>query len=53
MPSISTKQTTTSHTKPLNIKNTTSDDGNACSGLGREQKCDGVKPVNGNPNCLL
>ena len=32
MPSISTKQTTTSHTKPLNIKNTTSDDGNPCSG---------------------
>ena len=53
MPSISTKQTITSHIKPMNIKNTTSDDGNPGHDLGRAQKCDGVKPINGNPNCPL
>jgi hypothetical protein len=45
MPSISIKQTITSHIKQLNIKNTTSYDGNPGHDLGRAQKCDGVKPV--------
>jgi hypothetical protein len=51
MPSLSTKRTITSHIKPLNIKkNTISDDGRPGHYLGKAQKCDGVKPVNGNPN---
>jgi hypothetical protein len=45
MPSISAKQTITSHIKPLNKKSTTSYDGNPGHDLGRAQKCDGVKPV--------
>jgi hypothetical protein len=44
------KRTITSHIKPLNIKNTTSDAGSPGHYLGKAQKCDGVKPVNGNPN---
>jgi hypothetical protein len=46
---------TNNHLPHLTIehKKHESDDGNPCSGLGREHKCDGVKPVNGNPNCLL
>jgi hypothetical protein len=36
--------------KPLNIKNTTSDDGSPGHYLGKAQTCDEVKPVNGNPN---
>jgi hypothetical protein len=35
----------TSYIKPLNIKNTTSYDGNPDHNLGRAYKCDGVKPV--------
>jgi hypothetical protein len=45
MPSMSGKQTITSHIKPLTIKNTTSYDGNPGHYLGTAHKCDGVKPV--------
>ena len=45
IPSIWIKRAITSHIKPLNIKNTTSDDGNPGHDLGTAQKCDGVKPV--------
>jgi len=48
--SLSTKQTTTSHFKLLNTtKISTYDVGNPCPGLGNEDTCGGVKPVNGIP----
>jgi hypothetical protein len=45
MPSISIKRTIASDIKPLNIKNTTSYDGNTGHDLVTAQKCDGVIPV--------
>jgi hypothetical protein len=54
IPSVSTKWTTTSHLKSLNIKKTTTyDAGNPGPGLGQAQKCGGVKPDNGIPTPLL
>jgi hypothetical protein len=48
IPSISTKQTVTSHLSSLNTKKTTTyDDVNPGSDLGQAQTCGGVKQVNG------
>ena len=46
----SMNKTITSRLKQLNIKTTTTDDvGNPGPGFGQEQKCGGVKPINGMP----
>jgi hypothetical protein len=46
IPSISTKQTTTSHLHSLNTKRGQRHDvGNSCPVLGQAQTCGGVKPV--------
>jgi len=51
IPPISTKQTTTSHLKSLNIKKImTNDVRNPGPCLGQTQKCVRVKPVNGIPS---
>jgi hypothetical protein len=52
-PPKSTKRTINSHLNSLNIETMTYDIGNLGSGLGQEQKCGGIEPVNMTSSFIL